>query len=88
MVSLLPQGVARILSVSGSLLCLHKGKLTVILMHYANNILFSQQILLQQSKKKSSQPLRRFLYSAVSSPARNNSIFPTMITVVNKLVPN
>lgn len=58
-------------------------------MHYANNILFSQQILLQQSKKKkSSQPLRRFLYSAVSSPARNNSIFPTMITVVNKLVPN
>lgn len=88
MVSLLPEGVARILSVSGSLLCLREGKLTVILMHYANNILFSLQIPLQQSKKKSSQPLCRFLYSALSFPARNNFIFPTVITVVNKPVPN
>lgn len=89
MVSLLPQGVARILSVSESLLCLHEGKLTVILMHYANNILFSLQIPLQQSKKKkSSQPLCRFLYSALSFPARNNFIFPTVIAVVNKPVPN
>lgn len=50
MVSQLPQRVARILSVSGSLLCLHEGKPTVILIHYANIVLFSQQIPLEQSK--------------------------------------
>lgn len=86
MVSQLPQRVARILSVSGSLLCLHKGKPTVILIHYANNILFSQQIPSEQSKKlpASEHCSSRLVYSAVSIRASNTFIFSAVITVVNK----